>query len=171
MTFIELKPEGIIRISIESRSNSGSIRPKEEIRIPSISVTSRRTPDVPPTPGTRTGSYSFHFEKFRKSYGIFRNRYHPAPSLPSQERGARGHTILLTRYPGLLPPVIYSSRGRAAPLSLKRARFYIESLIIYRTELVIFHCITLNIGHNYAIRITCSLVTLIRLIGISDSTC
>ena len=25
--------------------------------------------------GTRTGSYSFHSEKFRKSYGIFRNQY------------------------------------------------------------------------------------------------
>ena len=23
----------------------------------------------------RTGSYSFHSERFRKSYGIFRNRY------------------------------------------------------------------------------------------------
>ena len=45
------------------------------IRIPSISVTSRRTLDVPPIPGTRTGSYSFHSERFRKSYGIFRNRY------------------------------------------------------------------------------------------------
>ena len=45
------------------------------IRIPSISVTSRRTLNVPPIPGTRTGSYSFHSEKFRKSYGIIRNRY------------------------------------------------------------------------------------------------
>ena len=47
----------------------------ELIRIPSISVTSRRTLAVPPSPGTRTGSYSFHSERFRNSYGIFRNRY------------------------------------------------------------------------------------------------
>ena len=50
--------------------------PEDLIRIPSISVTSRRTLDVPPIPGTRTGSCSFHSERFRKSYGIFRNRYH-----------------------------------------------------------------------------------------------
>ena len=45
------------------------------IRIPSISVTSKRALDVPPIPGTRTGSYSLHSERFRKSYGFFRNRY------------------------------------------------------------------------------------------------
>ena len=43
------------------------------IRIPSISITSRRTLDVPPILGTRTESYSFHSERFRKSYGIFQS--------------------------------------------------------------------------------------------------
>ena len=46
------------------------------IWIPSISVASRRTLNVPLIPGTRTGSYSFHSEKFCKSYRIFRNRYY-----------------------------------------------------------------------------------------------
>ena len=59
-------------------------------RIPSISVTSRKTLDVPPIPGTRTGSYSFHSEKFRKSCGIFRNRYEtldqPKPFLRATKR-------------------------------------------------------------------------------------
>ena len=48
-------------------------------RVPSISATSGRTPNVPPIPGTRTGSYSFHSEKLRKGYGIFRNQYYTAP--------------------------------------------------------------------------------------------
>ena len=41
------------------------------IRVPSISVISRKTLDVPPIPGTRTGSYSFHSKKLRKNCGIF----------------------------------------------------------------------------------------------------
>ena len=45
------------------------------IRVPSISVTSRRTLDVASIPGTRTGSYSFHSEKFCNYYGIFWNLY------------------------------------------------------------------------------------------------
>ena len=42
---------------------------------------------------------------------------------------------------------------------------------MYKAELVIFHCIALTNGHNYAARNAGSLVTLIRLIGIGDSTC
>ena len=48
------------------------------IRIPSISVTSGTPPDVPPIPGTRTGSHSLRSEKFRKQNGIFRNPYQSA---------------------------------------------------------------------------------------------
>ena len=50
---------------------------------PRCPVVLPRTLDVPLIPGTRTGSYSFHSERFRKSYGIFRNRYYrltPSPS-------------------------------------------------------------------------------------------
>ena len=42
--------------------------------------------DVPPIPGTRTGSYSFHSERFRNSYGIFLNRYHRMPSRRGKKR-------------------------------------------------------------------------------------
>ena len=62
----------------------------ELIRIPSISGTFRRTLDIPPIPETRTGSYSFHSERFRNSYGIgIRELFSPW----SHRRGASGWRV------------------------------------------------------------------------------
>ena len=60
---------------LEARRSVGKTCWLPVIRIPSISVTFSVLLDVPSIPRTRTGSYSFHSEKFRKSYRIFRNRY------------------------------------------------------------------------------------------------
>ena len=52
--------------------------------------------DVPPIPGTHTGSYSFHSERFRNSYGIFRNRCKASTLIENNicaDNGGRGVNV------------------------------------------------------------------------------
>ena len=47
-------------------------------------------------PEAPTGSYSFHSERFRKSYGIFRNRYDPGAGLNASRQTLEAPARTLT---------------------------------------------------------------------------